>query len=86
MAQSRERIDFQALKGSLLADARALVPQWLPDGRREGHEYKCAGTNGGKGASCSINLHTGAWADFATWQKLACMLAIAHHRAHGQRV
>lgn len=58
-------IDFERLAGALLADARALVPQWLPGGHFQGHEYKCGSIQGGKGQSFSVNVLTGAWADFA---------------------
>lgn len=68
-ADAAPRIDFARLVAELLDRADTLVPQWLPDGRREGHEYKCAGTNGDKGTSCSVNLTTGQWADFATDDK-----------------
>lgn len=62
-------INFAALADALLARADALVAAWLPGGHREGHEYKCGSLSGGKGSSCSINLVTGAWADFATDEK-----------------
>ena len=62
-------INFIALAEALLARADTLVPAWLPGGRREGHEYKCASLSGGAGGSCSINLKTGAWGDFATDEK-----------------
>jgi hypothetical protein len=65
---SRERIDFQALNRSLLADARAMVTQWLPGGRVEGHEYLVRNPkrNDGTPGSFKINLQTGKWADFAS--------------------
>jgi len=59
-------INFRALADALLARAEQLVAAWLPGGKKSGHEYKCAGLRGGKGHSCSVNLKTGAWADFAT--------------------
>ena len=59
-------IDFQALAAALLPMADRLVPQWLPGGQVQGKEYKCASLSGGRGHSCSVNLHTGAWSDFAT--------------------
>ena len=62
-------INFAARAEALLARADTLVPAWLPGGHREGHEYKCANLGGGRGGSCSINLVTGAWGDFATDEK-----------------
>lgn len=58
-------IDFQRIARNL--DPETLVPQWLPGGRRAGSEYvvrnpRRADENPG---SFSINMRTGAWADFA---------------------
>lgn len=63
-------IDFKALAAELLSRAEQLVPQWISGGKihkeaAKGPEYKCAGLDGGAGGSCSINLKTGQWADFA---------------------
>ena len=68
MTQHREElppIQYTALAAALLPMAETLVPVWLPGGRREGHEWKCGSLAGGKGSSCSVNLTTGAWSDFA---------------------
>lgn len=59
-------INFAALNEALLARSETLVPMWLPGGVQRGHEYFCAGLQGGKGESCAVNLKKGAWADFAT--------------------
>ncbi|WP_372826516.1 VapE domain-containing protein [Polaromonas sp.] len=64
------RIDFKKLAAELLDRAEQLVPNWISGGKifREGSngpEYKCAGLDGGAGRSCSVNLKTGQWADFA---------------------
>lgn len=58
-------IKFAELAEALLAQADQLVPKWLPGGKVDGHEYKCADLSGGEGESCSVNLGTGRWADFA---------------------
>lgn len=68
MTQHREElppIKYKALADALLPMADTLVPRWLPGGRREGHEWKCGSLAGGKGSSCSVNLTTGEWSDFA---------------------
>lgn len=62
-------LDFQGLNARLLSDSRNLLESWLPGGRVRGHEYVCAGLQGGKGESCSVNLSTGRWGDFATGEK-----------------
>jgi hypothetical protein len=59
-------MDFRALAQRLLVSSETLVPQWLPGGRRRGHEWVCGDLAGGEGTSLSVNLLSGRWADFAT--------------------
>lgn len=59
-------INFPALADALLARAESLMSDWLPGGVRRGHEWVCGSLAGGKGSSCSVNLTTGRWSDFAT--------------------
>jgi hypothetical protein len=63
------KLDFSALAQRLLISAETLVPQWLAGGRRRGHEWVCGDLAGGEGDSCSVNLLSGRWADFATGDK-----------------
>ena len=58
-------IDFSRIAEAALAAADSLVPQWLPAGRKNGHEWLCGDLHGSPGESTSINLRTGRWADFA---------------------
>lgn len=60
-----KRIDFQAIADAALGRSELLVSQWLPNGRREGHEWRCGDLSGNAGSSLSVNLNTGVWADFA---------------------
>jgi putative DNA primase/helicase len=69
-------IQFAALAEALLASADRLVPMWLPDGERRGHEYVCGSLSGGKGSSCSINLVNGRWADFASDEQGGDLLSL----------
>lgn len=62
---SRDPIDFATLAAALLDRAETLVAQWLPGGVRRGHEWVCGSLGGEEGSSCSVNLTTGQWADFA---------------------
>jgi putative DNA primase/helicase len=62
-------IKFDALAKELLQRAEALLEQWLPGGKRAGHEYQCGSVRGGEGSSCSVNINTGMWADFASGEK-----------------
>ena len=80
-------IKFEALASALLDRAEALVAQWLPGGKREGREYKCASLSGGAGSSCSVNVGNGRWSDFATDDKggdLIALYAAIHGLDNGQ--
>lgn len=61
-----QRIDFGAVADAALNAAERLVSSWLPGGKRAGHEWQCGSLSGEPGNSLSVNLKTGAWADFAT--------------------
>lgn len=61
----RKPIDWAGLADALLRRGVDLVAGWLPGGVQRGHEYVCAGLSGGAGSSCSVNLNTGAWGEFA---------------------
>ena len=59
-------IDFERINTVALSHLGDLLPRWLPGGRVEAGEYVCASLAGGQGRSCSINMNTGLWGDFAT--------------------
>lgn len=83
----RDLIDFGDLSASLLQRADTIVPQWLPGGKRQGKEYVCADLCGGEGGSCSVNLETGAWADFSGDDRgndLISLYAAIHNLNQGQ--
>ena len=63
---SSRPINFADLARALLDQIDRLVPMWLPDGVKNGHEYVCGSLSGGKGHSCSVNMVNGKWSDFAT--------------------
>jgi predicted P-loop ATPase len=65
------RLDFAAVAAAALSAADRLVPDWLPDGRRSGHEWQSRNPTRSDHSigSFSVNLTTGAWADFATGDK-----------------
>lgn len=71
-------IDFQGIANAALNAAHTLVPSWLPQGRRDGHEYKALNPTraDSKIGSFSVNLNTGAWADFATDDKGADLISL----------
>ncbi|WP_319557924.1 VapE domain-containing protein [Thiomicrorhabdus sp.] len=59
------------IKQVLEGDRSGFVMQWLPGGKVDGHEYKALNPNRSDSriGSFSVNLNTGAWADFATGDK-----------------
>lgn len=80
-------IKFAELADALLARADQLVPAWLPGGVQRGHEYVCGSLSGGSGSSCSVNLTTGQWADFAGEEKgndLVSLYAAIHGLTMGK--
>jgi len=62
-------IDFKAVNSAALSRLGDNLPRWLPGGRVDAGEYVCASLEGGQGRSCSVNLSTGLWGDFATGAK-----------------
>lgn len=79
MNQRREElppIDFKALADALLGMADSLVPDWLPGGQRNGHEWKCGSLAGEAGSSCSVNLVNGKWSDFASEERGKDLLSL----------
>lgn len=70
--------DFKAIAATALGRAESLLAQWLPDGKRVGHEWQALNPlrADSKHGSFSINLNTGAWADFATGDKGGDLVAL----------
>jgi hypothetical protein len=60
------KLDFAAINAAALSSLESLVTEWLPAGRREGHEWKVGSLSGEPGRSLSINLSSGVWKDFST--------------------
>lgn len=62
-------LDFQRVNQAGLAACPGLLERILPGGRLRGKEYTCSDLSGGNGNSCSVNIRTGKWSDFATGEK-----------------
>lgn len=78
------KIDFRALADAALSRSETLVPLWLPEGHRAGHEWQSinparSDTSAG---SFSVNLNTGCWADFATGDKGGDLVALCAYIFH----
>ncbi|GAB2913842.1 virulence-associated E family protein [Paralcaligenes ginsengisoli] len=61
-----EKLDFKAIADAALSRSETLVPDWLPNGVRDGHEWRCGSIKGEAGRSLGVNLVTGQWADFSS--------------------
>lgn len=57
-------IDFSGLASALLGQARVFLPQWFPNGRFQGKEFKVGSLHGEAGSSLKIDVETGVWKDF----------------------
>lgn len=84
MSVSRNGVDFQHVGQTSLRYLPLLVLRWLPDGRREGHEWVARNPTRSDRAlgSFKINLRTGHWADFATGDKGGDVISLAAY-LHG---
>lgn len=69
-------INYAQLNEQLLSQARILLPGWLPGGVARGNEFKAGNLQGDRGTSLSVNIVTGAWADFATGEKGGDMISL----------
>lgn len=65
------KIDFSLINREAAKRLSQLVPQWLPNGKRQQQEWIARNPNRDDKhlGSFSINLRTGAWADFASDDK-----------------
>lgn len=65
---SSRRIAFKRIADAALARAESIVQRWLPDGRREGHEWVAINPtrSDSRTGSFKVNLRNGKWGDFAS--------------------
>ena len=83
MQRPASRIDFVAINGAALAALPSLLSRWLPDGRREGHEWVARNprrTDRNLG-SFRVNMVTCRWADFATDDRGGDVVSLAAYLA-----
>ncbi|ACK50487.1 conserved hypothetical protein [Methylocella silvestris BL2] len=61
-------IAFSRIAIHARAHADTLLRRWLPDGRREGHEWVAHNPTrqDRRRGSFKVNLNTGRWSDFST--------------------
>ncbi|NYT59446.1 hypothetical protein H0A65_11000 [Alcaligenaceae bacterium] len=81
------KLDFKAIADAALSRADTLVPDWLPNGQRDGHEWRCGSVKGEAGRSLAVNLVKGVWSDFSSEQTggdlISLYAAIFHNDNQG---
>ena len=80
-ANRNRRVCFKAISSAAAVHLPALVRRWLPNGRRQGHEWVSRNPtrDDRKPGSFKINLCNGRWADFATGVKGGDVISLAAH-------
>lgn len=70
--------DIKRIASSALSSIDRVLDRWAPGGKRQGHEYVTLNPtrSDSKPGSFSINLDSGAWADFATDDKGGDLVAL----------
>jgi hypothetical protein len=83
MADPGQRIDFDGINRVALGALPAILARWLPDGKRQGHEYVARNPrrNDRTPGSFKVNLTTGKWADFATGDRGGDTVSLAAYLA-----
>ncbi|MFG1280602.1 hypothetical protein [Xanthobacter autotrophicus] len=76
-------IDFQRINSAALPVLPSLLRRWLPDGRREGHEWVARNPRRADRSlgSFRVNMNTGRWADFATDDRGGDVVSLAAYLA-----
>jgi hypothetical protein len=72
-------IAYRRIADEARANAHAIVAQWLPRGKRIGHEWTALNPqrDDRKVGSFRVNLRTGAWADFAIDERGGDLISLA---------
>lgn len=64
--------DASEISRMLAGQIRTLAPELLPNGRRDGHEWRVGSLAGERGQSLGIHLtgsRAGVWCDFASGER-----------------
>jgi hypothetical protein len=79
MRSVRSRIRYDVIGSAALRSLPLIVLRWLPDGRREGHEWVSRNPTRADQhlGSFKVNLRSGKWADFATGDKGGDVISLA---------
>ena len=70
--------DYRAIADAALRSSDAVIGHWLPGGERKGREYLARNPtrDDERPGSFTVNLVTGAWADFATGDRGGDMVSL----------
>jgi hypothetical protein len=73
------KIAYKRIADAARDNADLIVRQWLPTGRRMGHEWVALNPrrDDRRLGSFKINLRSGAWADFASDDRGSDLIALA---------
>jgi hypothetical protein len=79
MTGRQKSIDFERIAHEALAHAGSILARWLPDGRREGHEWVARNPRRAdrRLGSFKVSLQSGRWGDFATGDTGGDLIALA---------
>ena len=77
------RIDFDRVGGAARRNAEAVVAAFLPDGRREGHEWVARNPRrpDKRLGSFKVSLATGKWADFSSGDKGGDLIGLVDRKS-----
>lgn len=72
-------VDFTAVRYAVQWHIPDLVYRWLPDGRKRGNEWVARNPrrDDREAGSFSVNLTSGAWADFATGDRGSDLISLS---------
>lgn len=78
-------VNFEAINTSARAVLPSLLKRWLSDGKQHGKEWVALNPTRGdtRAGSFRVNIHTGAWADFATPDRGGDPISLAAYLHHG---
>lgn len=76
-------IDFARVNSAALAVLPSLLARWLPDGRREGHEWVARNPRRADRSpgSFRVNMNSAKWADFTTDDRGGDVVSLAAYLA-----
>ena len=83
MGHRPAQIDFARINSAALGALPSLLSRWLPEGRREGHEWVARNPRRADRSlgSFRINMTSGKWADFATDDRGGDVVSLAAYLA-----